>query len=157
MAEKKAENTVNNPLPPITIRTQYIKDLSFEIPHAPQIFKDLKEQPKVKVDVDIKAEHMEENVFNVTLNFRIDGDVKDQKFFIIEMAYAGIFSLNVPQEHLEPVLMIEAPHLLFPYAREAISSVMYNGGLTPIVLSPLDFVAMYKSRKAQGQNAANNN
>ena len=78
-------------------------------------------------------------------------------FFIIEMAYAGIFSLNVPQEHLEPVLMIEAPHLLFPYAREAISSVMYNGGLTPIVLSPLDFVAMYKSRKAQGQNAANNN
>ncbi len=159
MAEKsKTENQNNqNPLPPLMIHTQYIKDLSVEIPHAPEIFKDMKQQPSVKVDVDINARHLEENVFDVSLNFRIDGDIEQQKFFIVEMTYAGVVSLNVPEEHLEAFLMIEAPHMLFPYARQAISNVMGNAGLNPIMLNPLDFAAMYKARLAarQQQKPAN--
>lgn len=159
MAENQNQEPQDNqnPAPVIIIHTQYIKDLSLEIPHAPEIFKDMKTQPEIKVDVDINARHLEENVFDVSLNFRIDGDLEDKKFFIVELTYAGIVSLNVPEEHLEAFLMVEAPHMLFPYARQAISNVMGNAGLSPIMLNPLDFMAMYRSRLAarQQQQPAN--
>lgn len=153
MAENQNQETQDNQnqVPAILIHTQYIKDLSLEIPHAPEIFKDMKSQPEIKVDVDINARHLEENVFDVSLNFRIDGDLEDKKFFIVELTYAGIVSINVPEEHLEAFLMVEAPHMLFPYARQTISNVMGNAGLSPIMLNPLDFMAMYRARLASRQ------
>ncbi len=149
-----AGNQAENNQPAIVMQTQYIKDLSLEIPHAPEIFKNLGEQPEIKIDVNINAAQLEQNYYNVTLDFHIDGDVKGEKFFILEMQYGGVVQLNVPEEHIQPVLMIEIPHMLFPYARQAISNVMTNGGLPPLMLSPIDFVAMYKARAAQ-QEAAN--
>lgn len=149
-----AENTAKGPA--ILIHNQYIKDLSLEIPHAPEIFKNLSSQPEVKIDVDINAKPLEDNLYNVDLRFRIDGDVNTQKFFILEMVYSGIVELNVPAEHTEPVLMIEIPHMLFPYARQTISNVLFNGGLPPLMLNPIDFVGMYNARRQKGKNTAAN-
>lgn len=147
------ENTEakQNSNPGVIIHNQYIKDLSLEIPHAPQIFKNITTQPQMKIDLNIEANPIEGNTFEVTLSFRIDGDVNDEKFFILEMKYAGIITANVPDEHKEAVLMIEAPHLLFPYARQAVSSVLFNGGLPPLMLNPVDFVSMYHARRQATQ------
>lgn len=142
-------------LPAIQIHNQYIKDLSLEIPHAPEIFKNIKSQPAMKIDVDINARPLEAGFYNVELNFRIDGDIEDQKFFIVEMSYCGVVELHVPEEHIQPVLMVEVPHMLFPYARQAVSNVMFNGGLPPIMLNPIDFVALYKAR-AQAETSVKN-
>ncbi len=133
--------------PAVAVHNQYIRDLSLEIPHAPEIFKKLDVQPQIKIDVNINAAPVEGNVYNVELAFRIDGDVNEEKFFILEMTYGGIVSLNVPEEHKEPVLMIEIPHMLFPYARQAITNTLFNGGLPPLMLNPIDFVAMYNARR----------
>lgn len=137
----------NAPAPAIMLHTQYIRDLSLEIPHAPEIFRELKNQPDIKVDIDVSARRLHDNFYNVELSFRVDGDVSGQKFFILEMVYAGIASLNVPEEHVEPVLMIELPHMLFPYARQAVTNTLVNGGLPPLMLNPVDFVAMYRARR----------
>ena len=87
------------------------------------------------------------------LGFELIGDFKDEKFFILEMTYSGIVSLNVPKEHVEPVLMIEIPHMLFPYARQAVSNTLFNGGLPPLMLTPIDFVALYQARKQKQASA----
>lgn len=133
--------------PAIAMHTQYIRDLSLEIPHAPEIFAKLNVQPQIKVDVNIDSKQVNGNVYAVELNFRIDGDINDEKFFILEMTYGGVVGINVPEEHKELVLMIEVPHLLFPYARQAISSVLFDGGLPPLMLNPIDFMAMYNAKK----------
>ena len=133
--------------PAITMRTQYIRDLSLEIPHAPEIFAKLNVQPQIKVDVNIDIKQVDGNTYAVELNFRIDGDINEEKFFILEMTYGGVVSVNVPEEHKELILMIEVPHLLFPYARQAISSVLFDGGLPPLMLNPIDFMAMYNAKK----------
>ncbi len=140
-------------LPPIQLHNQFIKDLSLEIPHAPEIFKNVQSQPAIKIDVDISARPLENGIYTVELNFRIDGDIEDKKFFIVEMSYCGVVELHVPEEHVQPVLMVEIPHMLFPFARQAINNVMFNGGLPPLMLNPIDFVAMYK---AKVQNTAAN-
>ena len=90
---------------------------------------------------------MEGNTFNVELAFQINGDIKEEKFFILEMVYGGVVTINVPEEHKEPVLMIEIPHMLFPYARQAVTNIMFNGGLPPLMLNPIDFAALYASRR----------
>ena len=133
--------------PAIVMNTQYIKDLSLEIPHAPEIFREIKAAPQVNIDVDVKSEHMHDNYYNVALNIRMDGDANDKKLFIVELEYACVVSLNVPQEHLEPVLMIDIPRLIFPYARAIITNSLVEGGLPPFMINPIDFVTMYNNRK----------
>ncbi len=143
---EKVSGAEQKSMPAIQIANQYIKDLSLEVPHAPEIFSELRGNPDIKINVDIQAQSLPDEMFEVSLNFRIDGDVKDKKFCIIEMAYCGLVKVHVPEEHLQPVLMIEIPHMLFPYARQAISSAMFNAGLPPLMLNPIDFVAMYKAK-----------
>ncbi len=145
------DNANENKAPAIIIQNQYIKDLSLEIPHAPEVFAE-RGQPDIKIDVDIHSQNIKDNQYNVELSFRIDGNVNGQKLFIMEMIYAGLVNLNIPDEHKEPVLMIEVPHMLFPYARQAISSTLFNGGLPPLMLNPIDFVAMYKARHQHAQS-----
>lgn len=139
------------PQPAILIQNQYIKDLSMEIPHAPQIFKKLQQNaPKVNIEVNIDAQKLiEEKTFNVLLNVRVNGDVEDEKAFILELSYGAIVSLNIPAEHEEPVLMVEVPHMIFPFARQIVSSTMANAGLPPLMLNPIDFVAIYNAKKAK--------
>ena len=147
------ENKENKQLPPIVVNSQYVKDFSLEIPHAPQIFKKLNNQPKVNMNVEVRPEHLEENVFNVSLNFSIEGKIEDDVLFVVELVYAGVVSLNVPKEHMDPVLMVEIPRILFPFARSIITNSMIDAGLPPFMINPIDFGALYTARqKKQGMN-----
>lgn len=140
--------------PPITINGQYIKDLSFESPNAPDILTQLQNtQPDVNVNVDVQAEKLEdkgvENLFEVTLDMKAELKLGDQIGFIIELKYAGIFILNVAQEHVGAMLLIECPRLLFPFARNILSDTTRDGGFVPLMLQPIDFAAMYQANIAQ--------
>lgn len=138
--------------PPIMINSQYIKDLSMEIPHAPHIFKKLNEgAPKIDIEVNIETQKLEENIYNVLMNVTLNGEATDEKAFILELSYGAVVSLSVPQEHHEPVLMIEIPHMLYPFVRQIIANTLTNAGLPPLMLNPIDFMAMYNAQKAKEQ------
>lgn len=150
MSKNTAENTQQ---PAIVINTQYIKDLSLEIPHAPAIFAKMTKQPSLKVDLNVQWQKLENSNYNVTLNLALNGDIEDEKLFILELSYAAVTTLNIPAEHIEPVLGIEIPKLLFPFARSIITQCLTEGGLPPFMLNPIDFTAIYNARKAQKSSA----
>lgn len=152
--EATNENNANeNRQPPVTILSQYIKDLSMEIPHAPQVFKKMQgNAPKIGVEVNIEAAKLEEDgIFNVLMNVSVNGDTQEEKAFILELSYGAVVALNIPQEHFEPVLMIEIPHMIFPFVRQIVSETMANSGLPPLMLNPIDFAGMFAARKAKEQ------
>lgn len=138
--------------PPIMINSQYIKDLSMEIPHAPHIFNKMNENaPKINIEVNLESQKLEENVYNLLFNLSMNGDVKDEKAFILELSYGAVVSLNIPEEHREPVLMIEIPHTLYPFVRQIVANTLINAGLPALMLNPIDFMAMYNAKKAKEQ------
>lgn len=148
--DKKTEETNNNQqLPALMIHSQYIKDMSLEIPLAPEIFQEMNKNPDIHVDISMNNKNLENNVYNVTLTAKIDADLGEKKLFIVELSYAAVVSINVPAEHLEPILYIELPRLLFPYVRSIISNSLSAAGLPPIMLNPIDFVSLYNAKKAQ--------
>src|SRR5579875_3307410 len=161
------------PAPPLVVNIQYVKDLSFEVPGAPQIFTALRTQPGVQINLDVQARRIQEgqNVFEVTLAIRAESTEQPagaedsaavasgggRTVFIAELAYAGIFTLNgVPENSIEPVLLVECPRLLFPFARTILADVTREGGFAPVLLQPIDFVALWHSRRnAQGNGQGN--
>jgi preprotein translocase subunit SecB len=144
---------MDNNMPTVALNMQYIKDLSLEIPHAPQIFSKLNNPPKISVDMNIDAKKIEDTQFEVTLNIRINADVNNEKLFILELSYGSISTITLPEDQIETILFIEIPQLLFPYARQIISSNLSEAGLPPLLLSPVDFVKMYQSKKENQQKA----
>lgn len=133
--------------PPITINAQFIKDLSFEAPAAPGIFSLMQEsQPDINVNINVNANPLQDNVFEVVLEFQAECKIKEQIAFIFELEYAGVFTLNIPDEHLQPVLLIECPRLLFPFARNILADVSRDGGFPPLMLGPVDFAAMFQAK-----------
>ena len=154
MAKENKQNEQANTQPNIGIISQYIKDLSMEIPHAPQVFKKMQANaPKINVNFNIEAGKLgEDGLFNVLLNVTINGDLQDEKVFILELSYGAVIALqNIPNEHIEPVLMVEIPHMVFPYVRQIVSNTMANAGLPPLMLNPIDFAGMYAAKKAGEQ------
>ena len=144
----------DNQQPALMIHSQYIKDMSLEIPLAPEIFKEMNQAPNIHVDINLASKKLEDNVYNVSLTAKVDADIADKKLFIVELTYAAVATVNVPQETLEPVLFIELPRLLFPFVRSIIANSLSAAGLPPIMLSPIDFVALYNAKKAQEAQAA---
>ncbi|HCU59003.1 MAG TPA: protein-export chaperone SecB [Alphaproteobacteria bacterium] len=139
--------------PTLMINSQYIKDLSLEIPHAPEIFKELTKQPQLRVDVSVETEKLEENTYIVDLNLALNGDLESKKLFILELTYSAVVTLTVPEQHLDPILNIEIPRLTFPFARNIVTQCLMEGGLPPMMLTPVDFAAVYAAKQArQGQN-----
>jgi preprotein translocase subunit SecB len=150
------------PQPPLQLNVQYTKDLSFEVPGAPEIFVSLREQPRVDLALDVQARPVQgadgapTNVFEVSLQIRADAKVGDTPCFIAELAYCGVFTVNVAQDLLEPVLLVECPRLLFPFARNILADVTRDGGFPPVLLAPIDFVQLWQSRRNQaGQPVGN--
>ena len=143
------ENTEKTQQPALVIHSQYIKDLSLEIPLAPEIFKEMKQAPNVHVDISIDSKKLPDEAYNTILNAKIDADLGEKKLFIVELSYAAVASVNVAPEHLEPVLYIELPRLLFPFVRSIIANSLSEAGLPPMMLSPIDFVALYNAKKAK--------
>lgn len=145
-----SDNAEQQSLPPLQVNAQYIKDLSFEVPGAPGIYGELAgSSPDISVRVDLNAEPLQENVFEVVLQLAVEAKVKDRTAFIVDLSYGGVFTLNLPQEHVQPVLLIECPRLLFPFARNIVADVTRDGGFPPMMLQPIDFVALFRTRMEQ--------
>jgi len=151
------------------VNFQYVKDLSFEVPGAPQVFSQLKSQPQVNINLDVQARRVHEgqSVFEVAILIRAEAhDTSPQQgngqgapvpptVFVAELTYAGLFTLNgLPDNAVEPVLLVECPRILFPFARNILSDVTRDGGFPPVLLQPIDFVALWQARRAQAQPPA---
>lgn len=135
---------------PLIINGQYVKDLSFEAPNSPGILGDLQnKQPEVSVNVDVKAGKIEgqssENMFEVVLDVKSELKIEGKVGFIVELQYAGVFTINVPEEHITAMLLIECPRVLFPFARNILADITRDGGFVPLFLQPIDFAAMYQA------------
>jgi preprotein translocase subunit SecB len=136
--------------PRIQIVTQYVKDLSFENPGAPTA---LTVRPAIELGVDLQARRIEGPMFEVELKLRVNAKGQDEKpVFLIELSYAGLFQItNIPDDVLQQVLLIEGPHLLFPFARRIIADAVRDGGMPPLMIEPIDFAGLYRSKAAQMQ------
>ena len=136
-------------MPQIGVLAQYVKDLSFENPNAPRSMAPTGQQPSINIQVNVDAGPMSGSDFEVTL--RLEGKAESQGtlLFSFELVFAGAFRIqNVPPESLQPLVMIECPRLLFPFAREIIATAVRNGGFAPLLLDPIDFASLYRQRMA---------
>jgi preprotein translocase subunit SecB len=130
---------------PFTINAQYVKDFSFENPRAPQVFLGAGANPQVQVGVDVGARQLGDNVYEVTLVLNANAKSGEEAAFVVELSYAGVFTVTpLPQEQLRPVLLIEGPRLLFPFARAIIANATRDGGFPPLMIAPLDFADLYR-------------
>lgn len=143
-----AANANQNPNQPVfSIEKLYVKDLSLEIPNAPQIFLE-REAPTVDIQLHHNSTGIEDGVYQTTLTVTVTAKIKDKTLFLAEAAQAGIFvARNIPPTELEAVLAIACPNILFPYVREVISDVVVRGGFPPVVLSPVNFEAIYQAQR----------
>jgi preprotein translocase subunit SecB len=140
---------------PITIHGQYIKDLSFENPRAPQSLQ-LTAPPQYSLNVRCDARNLEQpGMFEVTMSVELDGkDPQGQQIFVMELVYAGVVSVGaVPQEAIGPIIGIHVPMLLFPFARSIVADVLGQAALPPLLLQPVDFAALYQQQMTQASNA----
>jgi preprotein translocase subunit SecB len=134
--------------PGIAINAQYVKDLSFENPNAPQSLVPTQTRPQIEVNVDVQGRGIAQNVYEVALRITATAKQGEAVAFVIELLYAGVFTLqNIPQEQLEPVLLIECPRLLFPFARRVIADATRDGGFPPLMMEPIDFMQLFQRHK----------
>ena len=138
-----------NPPPQVQSIGQYVKDLSFENPGAAM---NIATRPQIDLNVDLQARRLEPPRFEVDLKLRVSAKAEDRPIFLLELIYTGVFAVqNVADDLLQQVLLIEAPHLLFPFARRIVADVVRDGGMPPLMLEPIDFANLYKSRAAELQ------
>lgn len=135
--------------PGMNILGQYIKDLSFENPNAPGSLQQ-GEQPKLDINVNVGAQQMGDDQFEVVLTLNAKAERPDLVMFNVELIYAGLFRLSgVPQEHMHPFVMIECPRMIFPFARNILAEATRNGGFPPLLLDPIDFALLYRQNMEQ--------
>ena len=136
--------------PQIQVLAQYVKDLSFENPAAPISLQGQK--PALEVSVDVQARGLGTDQYEVMIRVRADAKAATQTVFVCELSFAGVFMLKgIPQENVQPLLLIECPRLLFPFARRVIADVTRDGGFPPLLLDPIDFAALYRMQMARSQ------
>ena len=137
--------------PMMLVNAQYVKDLSFENPNAPQSLSQQGE-PNVQIAIDVNANEVADKAFEVTLTLRAEGTAGETALFVVEIVYAGIFSIGeVPEEYMAPLVYIEAPRQLFPFARAIIADAVRDGGFPPLLIQPIDFVALFQQRAAAAE------
>ena len=136
----------------LNVLAQYIKDLSFENPNAPRSLSPSQQQPAISIQINVSAKPLAESDVEVELKIEGKAETPGNLLFQFELIYAGVFRLqNIPQADLHPIMMIECPRLLFPFAREIISSAVMNSGFPPLRIDPVDFVGLYRQRMAEIQ------
>ena len=139
--------------PVFTIERIYVKDLSLENPNSPQSFL-LQDSPQVEVSLQTKGEPVGEGIFESVLTVTVTAKVGEQTIFLVEVAQAGIFQIrNIPEQDMQPLLGVHCPNILFPYARESISSAIIRAGYPPVHLAPINFEALYAQQLQQIQAA----
>jgi preprotein translocase subunit SecB len=136
--------------PSLNVLGQYIKDFSFENPNAPRSLAPNEAQPAINIAINVGVQQLGQTDYEVSLKLEGKAENSGTVLFAFDLTFAGMFRLqNVPAEHLQPLLLIECPRLLFPFAREMIATAVRNGGFAPLLLDPVDFVALYQQRMAQ--------
>ncbi|PKO40430.1 MAG: protein-export chaperone SecB [Betaproteobacteria bacterium HGW-Betaproteobacteria-4] len=142
-----------NEQPVFGIEKLYVKDLSVEVPNAPEIFLE-REQPQVEIQLNTGGRAVGESVYEVVLTVTVTAKLGEKTVFLVEVGQAGIFRIqNVPEEQLEPLIAVACPNILFPYAREAVSDAVSRAGFQPIVLQPVNFEGMYMQRLQQQEQS----
>ena len=140
------ENTARQ----ILVHAQYIKDLSFESPRAPIVLQE-QAQPAIEVSVDVKAHRLAEKSFEVVLSASADAKTDSGQVFLVELTYAGVFTLDgVNEQQVAPILLVECPRLLFPFARAIVADATRDGGFPPLMIQPVDFARLF----AENQTAS---
>ncbi len=142
--------------PSLNILAQYIKDLSFENPGAPRSLQSRDQAPAININVNVNANPLSDTDFDVVLTLNTEARDGDKVVFNCELVYGGVFRISgFPQEHMLPLLFIECPRLLFPFARQIIAEAVQNGGFPAFYVPPIDFAALYQQRMEEmGQGGA---
>jgi len=143
--------------PQLNVLAQYIKDFSFENPNSPRSLAASQTQPGINIQINVGVGQLAPTDFEVSLKLEGKAESADPAMllFAFDLTFSGVFRIqNVPQEQLHPVVMIECPRLLFPFAREIVASAVRGGGFPPLLLDPVDFVALYQQRLSQMQQPA---
>ena len=139
--------------PQVSILAQYIKDLSVENPSSPQVFQ-WQVQPTLDVQFNINVEKLADDVHEVALKIDVSARSDNGVHFVVDLSYAGLYMLRgIPTEAMQPFLLIEAPRLLFPFARQIVAEAISNTGFPPLLLDPIDFAAAYMSQLQQQGDA----
>ncbi|ENN94159.1 protein-export chaperone SecB [Bartonella bovis] len=150
MAEGEINNKNEGPV--FAVLTQYLKDFSFENPNAPQSLRPREKAPQIDININVDANPVGNNNYDVTLSLSVKAADDTEILFHVELIYGGIFHIkNIPQEHVMPLVFIECPRLLFPFARQIISDATHNGGFPPLRIDPIDFAALFQKRIAEEQ------
>ncbi|WP_297324868.1 protein-export chaperone SecB [Nitrosomonas sp.] len=141
---------MNEQLQPVfAIEKIYVKDLSVEIPNAPNIFLE-RETPEINMQLGGKNQSIDDGLYEVLLTVTVTAKIKDKIMFLVEVQQAGIFRIrNLSDEEIDPVLGIGCPNILFPYLREVVSDIVTRAGFPPVILSPVNFEAVYHQKKAE--------
>jgi preprotein translocase subunit SecB len=135
--------------PQLTINAQYIKDLSFENPRAPASLGQQNVPPAVEINVDVKAQGMGPDNYEVVLTINASAKIQNDALFLVELSYGGFITVrNVPQEMLSTVLLVETPRLLFPFARNIVAETTRDGGFPPLLINPIDFSEVLRRNTA---------
>ena len=138
--------------PSISVLAQYIKDLSFENPHAPLSLRPKENAPEINININVNANPLSETDFEVELKMEASAGKDADTMFNVELTYGGVFRLvNMPQEATAPAILIECPRMLFPFARQIIADSTRNGGFPPLMIDPVDFAALFQQRMAEEQ------
>ncbi len=141
--------------PRVSVTAQYVKDFSFENPNAPQSLAPPKEQPQIDVNVDVEANLLAPDNYEVSLRIAVTARSVETTLFVIELLYAGLFRIeNIPEESLEAVCLIECPRLIFPFARRIIADGTRDGGFPPMLIDPIDFATLYRQRSQGSEEAS---
>jgi preprotein translocase subunit SecB len=144
-------------VPRANILAQYVKDLSFENPNSPAVYQ-TSETPRIDVQFNIGSNGAGEDVHEVLLKVDVIAKHEDRTAFQVELTYAGIFQLsNVPADQMQPFLLVEAPRILFPFARRILADAVRDGNFPPLMLEPIDFAALYMQQRAQVAQGGSDN
>ena len=147
------EQNPSQETPVFRMQKMFIKDLSFENPNAPQIFLARNQEPKVDFNLQVNSKKIDEDHWEVSLAITskmLDKNADDQMMFIVEIEHAGIFMMkNIPAEHVQRVLAIDCPLMLFPFTRQIISQASVDGGFMPFLMEPINFIALYENAQQQ--------
>lgn len=144
-----AQNGIDQDAPRVQVIGQYIKDLSFENPGVPG---NPNTRPQIELNVDLQARQVQVEHFEVELKLRVSAKSEEKPLFLLELVYGGLFQLhNIPDEVKQQVLLIEAPHIMFPFARRIVADIVRDGGMPPLMIEPIDFAALYRAKAAQMQ------
>jgi preprotein translocase subunit SecB len=140
--------------PQIIVNAQYVKDLSFENPRAPHSLMQQKEPPEVQVGIELKAQPLAQDVFEVVLTVSVNGTSAGEAVYVVELSYAAVVTVrNTPQELMAAALLVETPRLLFPFARSIIASAIREGGFPPLMLHPVDFAELLRRQQPSPMTA----